>query len=567
MKEDREQRHVCKFCKKDFPCGRSLGGHMRSHMRNIEKKDKLEKKKTSCSINGGSSSNTNNIYLVEFDVNGHVGYGLRENPKKTWRISDSIDDDGSLKQEKICKECGKEFQSWKALFGHMKCHSEKERVSDSLENDSWIMDSQSDTETAAPRRRRRSKRTRYKNYTTTSTTITASSSLSLANNGSSSVSEIEHEQEEVAMCLMMLSRDVGHWGGLTESSDNNSVVVEVKSSSLVKGISEKEDSNVNQIVKTKKLKDKKLKCVLLDSDNALFEPKGSEFGNSNYGMSRNGVKKLESAEDSVNGSIGECRFKKPKSDNEEGFEVSNAKLGKGVYTKSRVKCAEAELRKDLVKEGDDQTDSECGKYSSPGKRARRHNASDSKIVEECSKKMKFDATDSPSKSKYQCAACNKIFHSYQALGGHRASHKKIKGCCAPSTESSETIIELNADSKTDGKLMKSFNNGIPIEKEAASWTETSYGSKKNKHECPICSKVFTSGQALGGHKRSHVLEASEARGNHTIVIQQQLPEIRDFLDLNLPAPVEEDTSAHIGFKPWWAGNNHKHEQAVGLIFN
>ncbi|PIA63010.1 hypothetical protein AQUCO_00200791v1 [Aquilegia coerulea] len=550
---------------------------MRTHMRNntttSEKKDKLEKQKaSSASINGGSSRNNNNKtnYLVEFDAGGHVGYGLRENPKKTWRLSDSIDE--TLKQEKFCKECGKGFQSWKALFGHMRCHSEKERVSGSVEDDLWsdenhklIMDSQSDTETAAPSRRKRSRRTRYKN----TTTVTVSSSISFTNT-STSVSEIEQEQEEVAMCLMMLSRDVGYWGGLNslvESSDNNSVVVEVGSSTIVKRKTfHKEDYNVDHSVKLKKAKDKNLKCILLESEKAKFARKGSEFGN--FGVLRNGFKKLES-DVSVDGSIGEYKFEKPKCGDGEGFEVSNVELGNCSYSKSRVKCTEAELGKDYIKEVDGQLDSECGKYKS-AKRTRRE-ASDSKMEEESNKKLKCDTMDSPSKSNYECTSCNKTFHSYQALGGHRASHKRMKGCFASKTESIETSIEVNAspDSKTESKLMKSCSTESPIEREVPSCAETIYlsPSKKSKHECPVCFKVFASGQALGGHKRSHVLEASEARGNQTLVIQQQLPEIRDLLDLNLPAPVEEETNVHIGFNPWWFGNNHQHEQAVGLVFN
>lgn len=90
------------------------------------------------------------------------------------------------------------------------------------------------------------------------------------------------------------------------------------------------------------------------------------------------------------------------------------------------------------------------------------------------------------KSKwFECETCEKVFKSYQALGGHRASHKK------KSAESNE--------------LKKS--------------------SSSNHHECPICSKVFSSGQALGDHKRSHATK----RGLKIRLI-----------DLNLPAPWEEE---------------------------
>ncbi|KAL6988378.1 hypothetical protein U1Q18_014129, partial [Sarracenia purpurea var. burkii] len=131
----------------------------------------------------------------------------------------------------------------------MACHSEKERIlkddhSWTSENQKTVVDEQSDTEAAseaaeAPRRRqpRRAASVKCKRI------VVRSSSLA---NGSSSVSEIDHEQEEVAMCLMMLSRDSGNWVGvnsIVESSDNNSVVLETKSSSIDMQIGRKKGSS------------------------------------------------------------------------------------------------------------------------------------------------------------------------------------------------------------------------------------------------------------------------------------------------------------------------------------
>lgn len=63
--------------------------------------------------------------------------------------------------------------------------------------------------------------------------------------------------------------------------------------------------------------------------------------------------------------------------------------------------------------------------------------------------------------------------------------------------------------------------------------------KNNNHnnkvfECPFCYKVFGSGQALGGHKRSHLMISSSSTANDSVKFKES------FIDLNLPAPAEED---------------------------
>ncbi|KAL3325204.1 hypothetical protein AABB24_039017, partial [Solanum stoloniferum] len=66
---------------------------------------------------------------------------------------------------------------------------------------------------------------------------------------------------------------------------------------------------------------------------------------------------------------------------------------------------------------------------------------------------------------FECKTCNKRFPSFQALGGHRASHNKKSRLLG------EFLVQTN---------------------------------KKNKmHKCSICGVEFSLGQALGGHMRRH----------------------------------------------------------------
>ncbi|MCL7043581.1 hypothetical protein MKW94_007412 [Papaver nudicaule] len=567
MEEEHEFKHICKYCKKRFPCGRSLGGHMRSHM--------------------NTSTEIEEVIMVGYDQNGGgtthtAGYGLRENPKKTWRI-----DSGSRQRDNLCGKCGKGFQSWKAYLTHMESyHSQMDdersqrleefgeevvEVADD-EEDSWsdhenhrkleesqnlVMDSQSDNEAAAPKRRR-SKRTRYKNTNTIITPSTNNNTTSCLTVANSSVSEISNEQEDVAMCLMMLSRDASGYNPselncLVESSDNNSLFLEAKSLSLTMRTSENELNN-----EKKKLKGKKKLGI------TRFDGKRSELGDCYAsGFSRNGTRNGESEVSASFGEEGE--FKKPKFDDE--FEKSS-------YTRNRAngKSTRVELGKNLSREVENQSSFKYGKFNS-SKRAKMDFYED-ELDRDTRKKAKYDGSDSEfcktssKKSKYKCTTCNKYFPSYQALGGHRASHKKIKGCSASKVDVSETSIEtdLSPDPATDD--FKSRNNENVSEFEVTASVETSPGLKKNKHECPICFKVFSSGQALGGHKRSHLVGGSDTRNSPTIVIQQRLPVMRDLLDLNLPAPNDEEANnGDVGYEPWWVGNSHKHEQLVGLISN
>ncbi|KAK1325363.1 Zinc finger protein ZAT9 [Acorus calamus] len=126
------------------------------------------------------------------------------------------------------------------------------------------------------------------------------------------------------------------------------------------------------------------------------------------------------------------------------------------------------------------------------------------------------------RTKFQCGTCKKVFKSYQALGGHRASHKKARGGCAASIES-----EGHGSSEA----------AAAIDRTAA------------VHQCPFCFRVFASGQALGGHKRSHAIAASAAAAaastSTSLAVTGAGSSTRpaaaeNLLDLNLPAPIDDE---------------------------
>ncbi|KAI3408016.1 uncharacterized protein J3R85_020535 [Psidium guajava] len=120
---------------------------------------------------------------------------------------------------------------------------------------------------------------------------------------------------------------------------------------------------------------------------------------------------------------------------------------------------------------------------------------------------------------FECKTCNRWFSSFQALGGHRASHKKPK---LPETK--------------------------PIDS-----TKLALGSmaKPKTHECSICGMKFSLGQALGGHMRRHRAEltsGSMMKMDELFMVGSMIPVLKRSnssnkrvmgLDLNL-TPLEND---------------------------
>jgi hypothetical protein len=139
---------------------------------------------------------------------------------------------------------------------------------------------------------------------------------------------------------------------------------------------------------------------------------------------------------------------------------------------------------------------------------------------------------------YQCKTCNRCFPSFQALGGHRASHKKPK---ANNTEDQSKMIRTLTfvdDHDQEHDIDHHFNNAASTtlslqiaNRVICSTTSSSNNTNKSKvHECSICGAEFSSGQALGGHMRRHRTFVSTEAKKERNILQ---------LDLNLPAPEDD----------------------------
>jgi hypothetical protein len=114
-----------------------------------------------------------------------------------------------------------------------------------------------------------------------------------------------------------------------------------------------------------------------------------------------------------------------------------------------------------------------------------------------------DAGVGETSGKYKCNKCKKVFNCHQALGGHRASHRKVKGCSSSSTMSKIVEKQVQGHVENEEEEIITEDGRLRIRHFSSQAVKTFCIKAKAGHECSVCHKFFQSGQALGGHKRCH----------------------------------------------------------------
>ncbi|KAE8696837.1 putative zinc finger protein [Hibiscus syriacus] len=188
---------------------------------------------------------------------------------------------------------------------------------------------------------------------------------------------------------------------------------------------------------------------------------------------------------------------------------------------------------------------------------------------------------------FECKACKKVFNSHQALGGHRASHKKVKGCFAARINHLDNAqVDEDHEVITHEEILPTKSTSTSQFDQGTCTPSPDSTSKKNQkvHECSICRRVFWSGQALGGHKRCHWVTSNSPDTpslakfhrfqDHQTKHFHQNPNLIDHnsnqsldlkLDLNLPPPNNLDLAQRNHANPYrqpWMRIEPKEKAAI-----
>ncbi|KAL6999031.1 hypothetical protein U1Q18_000197 [Sarracenia purpurea var. burkii] len=507
-----DQPRICNECNKRFSSGKALGGHMRIHVQT--NKEVLFQKKLKINHQPTTKSKIKNLrpQLVAVDLSGN-----RDGSNNAAADASSTGNDDKYKP--TCSVCGKHFRSLKSLFGHMRCHPERQwrgiQPPPAAKNSSSssvsgpdpqkVFEDQNRTDSdgantevdliASLRGRGWSATAKRGRKAPVATSVELSTTeedqlrdavqdlMRLAHGNSLESALITHNQridsyEEAATNSDFLSNKAEinedrNW--VLESKKLLRTIDGYRRGFPVKKLRIDEGGSIGagpSDVVEKNLEKIKGKTVL-ETEYVPEKPVGMGYGWVSADWNRDD-------DDGKNFTADE-----PHSKNSDGFTnmpsehqlIANYKSE--VVTKIKKKRKKMKMR-----------DLESVQNGTP----RIH------------KPIELTAASPPDRY-YRCSTCYKCFPTHQALGGHRSSHNKVKNSHAIDESSSAAAAEDEYHHRHHYQV-----NPIGGIVDETKENEGAGSSKllESTHQCKICSKIFPTGQALGGHKRCHWTIPAEA---------------------------------------------------------
>ncbi|GFS45223.1 hypothetical protein Acr_00g0094970 [Actinidia rufa] len=485
-----DEPRVCSVCNKGFSSGKALGGHMRVHVQQAHLKDEKPPKKSKATTNYHHCNASESLRSPRID-------------------------------KPTCTLCGKDFPSMKALFGHMRCHPEREWRGIQPPSHTRTKDSSSSSSVSGVDRNS-NQRIDSCGVDTGAQVMDLSGCLSgwamrdRRGRGAiadGSVTEEEQEEEEAKLRaavhdLMRLARGSSLDSGLTDKDR-----IEEYQATNSYSLTEKND----------------------EAKNWVFESKQRTI---EVGYRR------------------DCPVKKVKIDesakNLETEKIPEKWVCGDILTDDELvglsdgTVPSEELIKNYKCESNTSTRLVMMKSKKKRKKLKLRDLESAPVV--------ADEPPPPPPDRYKCSTCNRCFSTHQALGGHRSYHNKAK--------SSHTVVESSSGAHGE----ESEANVIARADEIKD-NEGSSSSKQieSMHRCKICRKTFLTGQALGGHKRCHWVSPAEAPSSQTTSPGETSQTDRKILgfDLNeVPSMEDEDGVESYQVGGYGYGFNSSHNSAI-----
>ncbi|KAM1998467.1 hypothetical protein ACFX1R_006845 [Malus domestica] len=488
----------CEVCGKGFSSGKALGGHMRIHIQ--ADRELFNQSHKNMISSKPKISKPNNSDVGSSNAGGVVGIGGNSN---------SISD-----MKPVCCVCGKNFPSMKSLFGHMRSHPEREwrgiQPPPAAKNSS----------------------------SSTLSDDVPDQSEKKAQDGQIDSDEMFFGSKS---SVLDLSKTLPKWSQTARRGrQSGSTGLESNSDQSVSGLDSRSPRTVEE--DEEQMKEAVHDLLLLAQANPL-EGGGAddtmcEATNSNFLITANqdGEGGLPCHGYTATATVGSTNKRKGSPSEVERSEKKwYDEYGGGFgQEKSTVKNF---LKLGLMEEEN------IGNHNNmEDELSDSQNSESIAVMRRNRRKMKL--VDLEGRLRYKCNLCVKCFPSHQALGGHMSSHNKLKGIAVahPSMEDQSAPADVSAG---EDRVHDDEAERVALD-------------HQQHHQCKICNKTFPTGQALGGHKRSHWNGPTEQHQQQVVEgppeqLQQQLQaqssqniagvgggrRVLDF-DLNELPPMEED---------------------------